>query len=190
MARTATAGAAPRARRPAARDGATRSRAARRIQLDDPGRAGVARDRRRRVEPEDDAMTRARRLDAVALAVLHHRLAAIADEMGVVLGRSGFSPNIKERHDYSCAIFDPAGRMVAHAAHVPVHLGSTPLSVRAALAAFRLQRGDVVALNDPYAGGTHLPDVTLVAPTHDGRGRLLGFVADRAHHADIGGMTP
>ncbi|HZW53620.1 MAG TPA: hydantoinase B/oxoprolinase family protein [Candidatus Elarobacter sp.] len=132
----------------------------------------------------------ARGLDAIALAVLHHRLAAIADEMGVVLGRSSFSPNIKERHDFSCAIFDPRGRMVAHAAHVPVHLGSTPLSVRAALSAFRLAAGDVVALNDPYAGGTHLPDVTLVAPAHDARGRLLGFVADRAHHADIGGMSP
>jgi N-methylhydantoinase B len=131
-----------------------------------------------------------RGFDAIALAVLHHRLAAIADEMGVVLGRSGFSPNIKERHDFSCAVFDPAGRMVAHAAHVPVHLGSTPLSVRAALAAFRLAQGDVVVLNDPYAGGTHLPDVTLVAPAHDARGRLLGFVADRAHHADIGGMSP
>src|SRR4029079_10892731 len=106
--------------------------------------------------------------------------------MGVVLGRSAFSPNIKERHDFSCAIFDPAGRMVAHAAHVPVHLGSPPLSLRAALAAVRWQPCDVVSLNDPYAGGTHLPDVTLVAPAHDGRGRLLGFVADRAHHADIG----
>jgi N-methylhydantoinase B len=129
-------------------------------------------------------------VDAVTLAVLQHRLAAIAEEMGVRLGRTGFSPNIKERHDYSCALFDAHGRLVAQAAHIPVHLGSTPLSVAAALAAFRLAPGDVVMLNDPYAGGTHLPDVTMVEPVHDARGALLGFVANRAHHADIGGMTP
>jgi N-methylhydantoinase B len=133
---------------------------------------------------------RARGFDPIALAVLHHRLAAIAEEMGVRLGHTGFSPNIKERHDFSCALFDPSGHLVAQAAHIPVHLGSTPLSVRAALAAYRLEPGDVVALNDPYAGGTHLPDLTLVAPVHDARRRLLGFVANRAHHADIGGMTP
>jgi N-methylhydantoinase B len=129
------------------------------------------------------------RIDPVGLAVLNHRLAAVAEEMGVLLGQTGFSPNVKERRDYSCAVFDPAGRLVAQAAHIPVHLGSTPLSVRAALAACEPAAGDVVMLNDPYAGGTHLPDVTLVAPVH-ARGRLLGFVADRAHHADIGGMTP
>jgi N-methylhydantoinase B len=129
-------------------------------------------------------------LDPIALAVLHHRLAAIAEEMGVRLGHTGFSPNIKERHDYSCALFDSMGQLVAQAAHIPVHLGSTPLSVRAALAAYRLDPGDVIALNDPYAGGTHLPDLTLVAPVHAPSGRLLGFVANRAHHADIGGMTP
>ena len=128
--------------------------------------------------------------DAIGLAVLHHRLAAIAEEMGVLLGRSGFSPNIKERHDYSCALFDPEGRMIAHAAHIPVHLGSSPLSVRAALAAHQLAPGYIVVLNDPYAGGTHLPDVTLVEAVYDRRGRRLGLVANRAHHADIGGMTP
>jgi len=132
-----------------------------------------------------------RAFDAIALAVLDHRLAAIAEEMGVLLGRTGFSPNIKERHDYSCAVFDARGRLVAQAAHIPVHLGSTPLSVRAAIAAYPPRSGDVVALNDPFAGGTHLPDVTLVAPVFlDGGRRLLGFVANRAHHADIGGMTP
>jgi N-methylhydantoinase B len=130
------------------------------------------------------------RLDAITLAVLHHRLAAIAEEMGVRLGHTGFSPNIKERHDYSCALFDAEGRLVAQAAHIPVHLGSTPLSVHAALAAHRPAPGDVIAVNDPYAGGTHLPDLTLVAPVHSPVGRLLGFVANRAHHADIGGMTP
>ncbi len=135
-------------------------------------------------------MTRRPRLDPIALAVLHHRLAAIAEEMGVRLGRTGFSPNIKERHDFSCALFDADGGLVAQAAHIPVHLGSTPLSVRAALAAHDPAPGDVIAVNDPYAGGTHLPDLTLVAPVHGPRGRLLGFVANRAHHADIGGMTP
>ena len=103
-------------------------------------------------------------LDPIALAVLNHRLAAIAEEMGVRLGQTGFSPNIKERHDYSCAVFDAGGGLVAQAAHIPVHLGSTPLSVRAALAGCRPGPGDVVMLNDPYAGGTHLPDVTMVAP--------------------------
>ena len=130
------------------------------------------------------------KIDPLALELADHRLAAIAEEMGVLLGRTGFSPNIKERHDYSCAVFDPRGRLVAQAAHIPVHLGSTPLSVRAALASCRPGPGDVVALNDPYAGGTHLPDLTVVAPVHAGRGELLGFVANRAHHADIGGMTP
>jgi N-methylhydantoinase B len=134
--------------------------------------------------------TRERRLDPIALAVLNHRLAAIAEEMGVRLGQTGFSPNIKERHDYSCALFDAYGRLVAQAAHIPVHLGSTPLSVSAALAAHRPAPGDVIAVNDPFAGGTHLPDLTLVAPVYAATGRLLGFVANRAHHADIGGMTP
>ena len=130
------------------------------------------------------------RIDPVELAVLNHRLAAIAEEMGVRLGQTGFSPNIKERHDYSCALFDPAGLLVAQAAHIPVHLGSTPLSVAAALRAHPVKPGDVLALNDPFAGGTHLPDLTLVAPVHTASGRLLGFVANRAHHADVGGMTP
>ncbi len=135
-------------------------------------------------------MTASRHSDPVGLAVLNHRLAAVAEEMGVRLGQAGFSPNIKERHDYSCAVFDVEGCLVAQAAHIPVHLGSTPLSVRAALAAHRPAPGDVIALNDPFAGGTHLPDLTLVAPVHSTAGRLLGFVANRAHHADIGGMTP
>jgi N-methylhydantoinase B len=128
-------------------------------------------------------------MDPIALEVFHHRLAAIAEEMGVTLFRSAFSPNIKERRDYSCAVFDAAGEMIAQAAHIPVHLGSTPLSVRAAIERREMLEGDVVALNDPYAGGTHLPDVTLVAPVFLGR-RRVGYVANRAHHADIGGMSP
>ena len=103
-------------------------------------------------------------MDAVGLEVAHHRLAGIAEEMGVVLGRTALSPNIKERRDYSCALFDGAGRLVAQAAHIPVHLGSTPLSVEAALARVQMAPGDVVILNDPFAGGTHLPDVSVVAP--------------------------
>lgn len=131
------------------------------------------------------------RIDAVQLEVFHHRLAAIAEEMGAALVRSSFSPNIKERRDLSCALFDGDGEMVAHAAHIPVHLGSTPLSVRAAIHAVDMGRGDVVILNDPYAGGTHLPDVTLVMPVFHGAGRRpVAYVANRAHHADVGGMSP
>jgi N-methylhydantoinase B len=131
------------------------------------------------------------RLDPVALEIAQHRLAGIAEEMGVVLGRTAHSPNIKERRDYSCAVFDARGLLVAQAAHIPVHLGSTPLSVAAALAAVPMAPGDVVILNDPFAGGTHLPDVTCVAPVYlDGGRRPIAYVANRAHHADIGGMAP
>jgi len=131
------------------------------------------------------------RNDPVQLEVFHHRLAAIAEEMGAALIRSSFSPNIKERRDLSCAVFDGDGEMAAHAAHIPVHLGSTPLSVRAAIGAVRMCPGDVVVLNDPFAGGTHLPDVTLVMPVFHGRGaRPVAYVANRAHHADVGGMSP
>jgi N-methylhydantoinase B len=131
------------------------------------------------------------KLDAVALAVMNNRLGAIAEEMGVVLGQSGYSPNIKERHDFSCAIFDARGELVAQAAHIPVHLGSTPLSVRAAIERLELNPGDIAALNDPFAGGTHLPDLTLVTPIFlDDEKRPFAYAANRAHHADIGGMAP
>lgn len=132
------------------------------------------------------------KLDPVTLAVMNNRLAAIAEEMGVVLGLTGFSPNIKERRDYSCALFDGRGELVAQAAHIPVHLGSTPLSVRAAIERLELGPGDVAAVNDPFAGGTHLPDLTLVMPIFLGseRRRPFAFAANRAHHADIGGMAP
>src|SRR5215472_141002 len=134
---------------------------------------------------------RSARLDPVALAVMNNRLAAIAEEMGAVLGQTGYSPNIKERRDYSCALFDRGGELVAQAAHIPVHLGSTPLSVRAAIERLALQPGDVAALNDPFAGGTHLPDVTLVMPIFlRGQRTAFAYVANRAHHADIGGMAP
>jgi N-methylhydantoinase B len=131
------------------------------------------------------------KLSAVDLELFANRLTGVAEEMGVVLQSASMSPNIKERRDFSCALFDGAGEMVAHAAHIPVHLGSTPLAVRAALQRTTLGRGDVVILNDPYAGGTHLPDVTLVAPVFTPRGRRpFAYVADRAHHADIGGGKP
>jgi N-methylhydantoinase B len=131
------------------------------------------------------------RVDPVRLAVYQHLLSACAEEMGVALGRSASSANIKERRDYSCAVFDHAGRMVAQAAHIPVHLGSMPLSVLAALARGPLERGDAVLVNDPYEGGTHLPDITLVMPVFlPGERRARFYVANRAHHADVGGMSP
>ena len=130
-------------------------------------------------------------VDAVRLEVVRHLLAACAEEMGTVLRRTAFSPNIKERRDFSCAVFDADGRMAAQAAHIPVHLGSMPLSVRACVEALDLEPGDVAVLNDPFRGGTHLPDVTMVAPAHaGGDGRRLGYVAARAHHADVGGTAP
>jgi N-methylhydantoinase B len=133
-------------------------------------------------------------VDAVSLELFRSGLTAIAEEMGVVLTRSSYSPNIKERRDFSCALFDAQGRLVAQAAHIPVHLGSMPDSVMAALAVFeRFEQGDVIAVNDPFLGGTHLPDITLIAPIHstiEGEEKLVGFAANRAHHADVGGMSP
>jgi len=129
-------------------------------------------------------------VDPVLLEVMKSMLTAVAEEMGATLGRTAYSPNIKERRDYSCAVFDARGEMVAQAAHIPVHLGAMPLSVQAALARFdHLEEGDIVVLNDPYFGGSHLPDLTMVAPVYL-EGRLLGYVASRAHHADVGGMVP
>jgi N-methylhydantoinase B/oxoprolinase/acetone carboxylase alpha subunit len=133
-------------------------------------------------------------MDAIELEVMKHLLQAVPLEMGETLARSAFSPNIRERRDLSCAIFDRRGDLVAQAAHIPVHLGSTPRSVRAAIdAAPRiapqgLEAGDVIALNDPWAGGTHLPDLTLVSPVFI-QGQLAFFTACRAHHADIGGAS-
>src|SRR5512139_3852712 len=119
--------------------------------------------------------------DPIRLEIYKHLFAAIAEEMGVVLRKASFSPNIKERRDFSCAIFDPAGRMAAQAAHIPVHLGSMPLSVAEAVRAFPdLRPGDSVLLNDPYHGGTHLPDITLVSPVHiwyESTPCLIGYVA-------------
>lgn len=126
----------------------------------------------------------------LALEVHRQRLAAVSEEMGAVLMRAAWSANIKERRDFSCGVFDRHGRMVVHAAHIPVHLGSTPASVRAALDAVSFAPGVQVLLNDPYAGGTHLPDVTLVTPVFvPGEAEPVFFVANRAHHADVGGVS-
>ena len=136
-------------------------------------------------DPQRDA-----EITATDLAVYQHLYTAVAEEMGAVLARTGYSPNIKERKDFSCALFDAAGDLLAQAAHIPVHLGAMPRSVAAARAAFPDPvPGDLVMLNDPFEGGTHLPDVTLVAPVFHGD-TLLGYTATRAHHADVGGMTP
>jgi len=126
--------------------------------------------------------------DPIRLEIFKSLFISIAEEMGVTLRRTAFSPNIKERRDYSCAIFDGDGRLVAQGDHMPVHLGSMPMSVRKALEAVTLEPGDVVVLNDPYEGGTHLPDVTLVSAVYV-EGRPFFYVANRAHHADIGGMS-
>jgi len=107
-------------------------------------------------------------VDPISLEVFKSLFISVSEEMGVALQRTAYSPNIKERRDFSCAIFDPEAQMVAQAAHVPVHLGAMPASVRAAIDAFpnALRPGDMVILNDPYLGGTHLPDITLVAPVY------------------------
>jgi N-methylhydantoinase B len=129
--------------------------------------------------------------DPVTLEVFRNLFRSVAEEMGVTLMRTAYSPNIKERRDYSCAIFDGEGKMVAQGDHMPVHLGSMPLSVEYALRAGEMKRGDVIVLNDPYHGGTHLPDFTMVAPVcPGGSGKALLYVANRAHHADVGGMSP
>jgi serine O-acetyltransferase len=115
----------------------------------------------------------------------------LSEEMGVTLCRTAFSPNIKERKDFSCALFDGEGHMIAQAEHIPVHLGAMPMSVLHAIEHVDMQPGDGVLVNDPYGGGTHLPDITLVTPIFlEGVHRPAFFAANRAHHADVGGMTP
>jgi N-methylhydantoinase B len=128
-------------------------------------------------------------VDPIQLSIFASRVEAVCDEMGAVLRTAAFSPNIRDRLDFSCAIFDPDGGLCAQAAHIPVHLGSMAYAMRDLVRAQAWQPGDQLIVNDPYLGGTHLPDVTLVAPVFDGS-RLLGFVANRAHHADIGASAP
>ena len=129
--------------------------------------------------------------DPVELAVFQSAVHSIAEEMGAALRRTALSPNIKERRDYSCAVFDGQGRVIAMGDHMPVHLGSMPMSVRAAIAAIAFAPGDIAVLNDPYAGGTHLPDITMVLPVfRPGHDRPAFYVSNRAHHADVGGAFP
>jgi N-methylhydantoinase B len=129
--------------------------------------------------------------DPIELAIVRSAFHSIAEEMGAALRRTAFSPNIKERRDYSSAVFDGGGNVIAMGDDMPVHLGSMPMSVRAALDKLTLEPGDVAILNDPYAGGTHLPDITLVVPVFvEGTQEAAFFVANRAHHADVGGMFP
>jgi len=130
------------------------------------------------------------KVNPVLLEVFKHKFSSIAEEMGVTLHRTSFSPNIKERRDFSCALFDRNGDMIAQAAHIPVHLGSMPMSVKSAIASVDLAKGDMAVLNDPFKGGTHLPDITLVAPVFVKPDGPSFYVANRAHHSDVGGMSP
>jgi N-methylhydantoinase B len=131
------------------------------------------------------------RIDPTELEIFKNLYHSIAEEMGAALRRSSFSPNIKERRDYSCAVFDGAARVVAMGDHMPVHLGSMPISVATAIERLSLKRGDIAMVNDPYAGGTHLPDITFVMPVFlSHRSRPMFYVANRAHHSDIGGAIP
>jgi N-methylhydantoinase B len=141
------------------------------------------------------------RRDPIEVEIFKSLFHSIAEEMGAALRNTAFSPNIKERRDYSCAVFDSMGEVIAMGDHMPVHLGSMPMSVRCAIAAGEMTPGDVIMLNDPFRGGTHLPDITLVAPVYvqpslqclrilkknRGDRRPSFYVASRAHHADVGG---
>jgi len=127
--------------------------------------------------------------DPIELEIFKNVFISIAEEMGAVLGRTALSPNIKERKDFSCSVFNRRGETLAQGSHIPVHLGAMPLSVRAALEDVAFEDGDIVLVNDPYRGGTHLPDITCIAPVFC-RERPAFFAANRAHHSDVGGMTP
>ncbi len=128
-------------------------------------------------------------MDSIELSIFSSRLAAICEEMGAVLRNAAFSTNIRDRLDFSCAVFDQQGELCAQAAHIPVHLGSMAFAMRAIISGIDWQAGDMVILNDPYLGGTHLPDITLIAPLFIDD-RLAAFVVNRAHHADIGAEAP
>lgn len=128
-------------------------------------------------------------MNPVQLSIFSSKISSVCDEMGAVLQRSAFSPNIRDRLDYSCAIFSSGGELCAQAAHIPVHLGSMAYAMQDLVSAFDWTEGDTLVVNDPYLGGTHLPDVTLISPVFVD-GSLVAFVANRAHHADIGGESP
>jgi N-methylhydantoinase B/oxoprolinase/acetone carboxylase alpha subunit len=129
------------------------------------------------------------KFDPIEMELFKNSFLSIADEMGAVLGRTALSPNIKERKDFSCALFTKDGETFAQGTHIPVHLGAMPLSVKAAIEHIDFREGDAVLVNDPYKGGTHLPDITCISPVFY-EGKLLYFSANRAHHSDVGGMTP
>src|SRR5438105_3299966 len=131
------------------------------------------------------------KIDSIDLAIFKSTMHSVAEEMGAALRRTAFSPNVKERRDYSCAVFDHHGDVIAMGDHMPVHLGSMPMSVREAIDHVKLEARDVAILNDPYAGGTHLPDITMVLPVfREGATTPAFYVAARAHHADVGGYYP
>jgi N-methylhydantoinase B/oxoprolinase/acetone carboxylase alpha subunit len=127
--------------------------------------------------------------DSIELELFKNLFVSISEEMGAVLERTALSPNIKERRDFSCGLFNHRGETFAQGSHIPVHLGAMPLSVQAALKALDFEPGDMALLNHPYQGGTHLPDVTCISPVFVDK-TLRFFAANRAHHSDIGGMTP
>jgi 5-oxoprolinase (ATP-hydrolysing) len=146
-----------------------------------------------RVEALSRAAAIGTRVDPVRLEVFNNLYMSIAEQMGLRLANTAYSVNIKERLDFSCAVFDQHGMLIANAPHMPVHLGSMGESVRAVIRENRqrMKPGDVYVLNAPYNGGTHLPDVTVITPVFDGAGReILFYVGSRGHHADIGGITP
>src|SRR5210317_973772 len=127
--------------------------------------------------------------NSVELGLFSSRIAAICEEMGALLGRIAFSPNIRDRLDYSCALFNAKGQLLGQATHIPVHLGSMAYAMVDLAASRNWQAGDMLILNDPYKGGTHLPDITLLMPVFAHQ-ELVGFCANRAHHADIGSDAP
>ncbi len=132
-------------------------------------------------------------MDPIELSIFSSRLEAVCDEMGAVLRNAAFSPNIRDRLDFSCAVFDAQGDLCAQAAHIPVHLGSMAFAMAGVVALMHWSDGDMVILNDPFLGGTHLPDVTVIAPLFapgEGGPELAAFVVNRAHHADIGASSP
>ncbi len=141
---------------------------------------------------EGEGRQKATEADPVMLEVFNNQFAGIAEQMGITLRNTAGSVNVKERFDFSCAIFTTSGELVVNAPHIPVHLGAMGETVRNIVAANPVIRpGDVFVTNDPYRGGAHLPDVTVVTPVHDEQdGRLLFFTASRAHHAEIGGIVP
>ena len=126
----------------------------------------------------------------IEVEVFNKLFTSIAEEMGIILRRSSFSSNIKERCDFSCAIFDQRGELAAQAAHIPVHLGAMPKTLESVLRKVSLAPGDIIIVNDPFQGGSHLPDITLIEALHDEQGNVLFYLVNRAHHADIGGKTP